>query len=82
MHIPKLVEAERCAIYPTLKMWYENEDIVVSLAHPALVFNADETQISIRGRRKILFSWNACYSFPCYIWNGYDYCCSFEDYAC
>jgi len=51
MHTPKLVEAERCAIYPTLKLWYENNDIrrVISTAHPALVFNADETQISVRG---------------------------------
>ena len=48
---PKLIEAKRCAIWSTLVSWYGDEYIktIVGSAHPALVFNADETHINVRG---------------------------------
>ncbi len=45
---PKLVEAKRCAIWDTLVEWYSDKEImrILKSAHPALVFNLDETHLT------------------------------------
>jgi len=52
MRVPKLIEAKRCVIFDTLKLFYEDPVLRDTLSDknlkPGLVFNADETQISLR----------------------------------
>jgi len=50
---PKAIDAKRCAIYPTLKAWYENRRTRRAFkgVHPRLIYNGDETQIGFKGRK-------------------------------
>ena len=51
MQKPKLVEAKRCVISKTLIIWYADKFIAAVLlsANPKLIFNGDETQVSVKG---------------------------------
>ena len=51
MVTPKVVDAKRCAVYSTLQAWYRLPALQKSLGKilPALLFNADETQICRKG---------------------------------
>ena len=51
MRTPKLLDAKRCIRYETLRLWFENEDVVKALTsvHPMFLFNADKTEINRKG---------------------------------
>ena len=51
MNNPKVLNSKRCVSFQTLKRWYDDKDVVrvLSDVHPALLFNADETEINRKG---------------------------------